>query len=163
MLQTEQIRTPHRPAGTPTSLPWRFAGVVKLCSKDRADFQDIPDKPGIYLLEIGDQSYIGQARSLRRRLLEYRNPTDDFGENYRKDLIEKAGGLTLFYIFGDKLANDVERSALERRAIADAKHGAVNLLNRGVPRGKEYFAYRIEFLEGLLAKARAAYEKAAGS
>ncbi len=103
---------------------------------------------------------MGHAEDLARRLGEYRNATDDLGEHYRRHLIIKARGATAFYITDAGMTSKSKRLALEQAVIAELNESGINLINRGVKRSKDYFAFKIQFLEDQLRAARLAYEAA---
>jgi hypothetical protein len=152
-------RMPVEPFSLPR-LEWQLVGEVSLCPRGRPLFPALPKGPGLYKLEIGKRAYVGSAENLKRRLLEYRNPTDNIDEHYRRHLIMEAGGATLCVIEQGLPGDKAARNALEQRAIAEAKEDGLTLINRGAKRSKDFYLFRIRRLEDQLSLARKAYDAA---
>ena len=150
----KQSLRPTRPSGRKLKLPWVYGGEVTLCPKGRPKFNSVPDSPGVYLIELCNRVYIGEAESLLRRLGEYRNVTDNVGEHYRRYLIQKAGGARLFYISDDDdMRYRGERLGVEKKARLEATDAGCAMLNKGAVRDVEYRKFEVDFLQSKLAKA----------
>lgn len=141
------------PAGTQFVL----LGQVTLCPKGWPKFPPVPALPGLYRLDIGAGSYIGQTSNLKRRLQNYRRPAQDVQtENEIHDLIVSVGCAQAFVLTGDGLASEAERLAAERAAIKAASAEGMIILNKaGDTSPADRLRARIAFLEKMLAAARA--------
>lgn len=139
------------------SVQFVLLGQVILCPKGWPKFPPVPAVPGLYRLDIGAGSYIGQTSNLKRRFQNYRRPAQDVQtENEIHDLIVSVGCAQAFVMTGDGLATEAERLAAERAAIKAATAEGMTVLNKAGDRSPaDRLRTRIAFLEKMLATARA--------
>lgn len=139
------------------SLDFAFIGNVTICPKGWPLFPAVSDVPGLYRLEIGSLTYIGQAANLKRRFSDYRRPAQDVQTEHEvHDLIVEAGGARVSILIGDEFATEAERLAAERAAVKAAIANGTSLLNKGGRSSPaDRLRARIKFLEKMLDAARA--------
>lgn len=141
---------------------WRDIGEICLCPAGKPAFPVVDPCPGLYRITLTDgRIYIGQTRDLRRRLSEYRHPTQGTeGEHILcAELIEARGG-HLAIRTGPQLAEGPARRAAERAEIAAARAAGIELLNPGAGNGSRTILARIAYHERQLASLRQQLAKA---
>ena len=143
------------PRVDPSKRPWTFAGVVQFCARRKPVFGGIPTSSGVYLLEIDDRAYVGSAGDLRRRLNDYRNPTDSFDEHHRRDLIVQAARAAVFYITNEELSDKSKREALEQEILAEHRAAGTVTINRGEKRDEAYLQKKIAHYQAIVEKTKA--------
>jgi hypothetical protein len=136
--------------------------LVTLCDKGWPKFPSMPAVPGLYRITLNDgRVYIGEARSLKRRLYEYRRPTPGIEQEHRVHaaLVASHGGKIDIYTEGDLSTRRV-RCLLEKTEIERTIIAGVSLLNEEGEVSAERLRARILFLEAELFALRAKLAKA---
>lgn len=135
---------------------WQPHGPITLCNKGWPQFETLPDVPGLYRITLNDgRLYIGETKSLKRRLREYRRPTKGTEQEhilYHAIIEAKGGKLEIFT--DESLPSKAVRRELEQAEIAAALAAGHDLINNDGPITPAKLRARIKFLEFELSATR---------
>ena len=140
---------------------WEEIGAITICSKGRPRFPRVTAAPGLYRIKLADgRVYIGEAKDIRRRLSEYRNPTSGTeGEHLlHQEIVRAAGGKVAIYRTPDGTDRRTRRG-LEKQEIKAAIQRNEPILNSG---GKAYSSLleaKLRYYEEQIQKVRAQLAK----
>lgn len=134
----------------PGEANWTSRGPISLCPQRWPRFPVVDACPGLYRLRLQDNAvYIGQTSNLRRRLYEYRRPTQGTEmEHVLHQLIVAAAGGSLDIWTAPELTALATRRKAESEAIAAARREGTELLNPGSAQGSRIIAARIAYHVG---------------
>jgi hypothetical protein len=114
-----------------TAPSWIDAGEIVICPRGWPQFPKVAKLPGLYRITLSDgRIYIGEAGDLKRRLHEYRRPTDGTeGEHVIHHALVEAKGGRLEISTDPRWAVRSVRRQFERDAIQLASTSGHRLLN----------------------------------
>lgn len=130
-------------------IDWQQVGEITLCSKSWPQFPSMPEVAGLYRIYLNDgRVYIGEAQSLKRRLYEYRRPTQGIEQEHRVHaaIVAVKGGKIDVYINGD-LSTRAKRVELEKAEIERAAAQGLQLVNDTGADDVEAIKAKIKFHE----------------
>jgi hypothetical protein len=128
-----------------TDSVWRAAGQIDFDSHG-GFWSSLPDEPGLYRLKFGDRIfYVGQAKSVFRRLGDYYQPGQGVESDHRiHRALHKYGGAVVEVMTGAEFSNSSVRHRRESFEIEALRTSGMRVLN-GKPDCVENLQDRIEY------------------
>jgi hypothetical protein len=101
---------------------WREVGSIRV-EVGRLRFPEVPESPGVYRFDLGEQLYIGEADRLRRRFQHYRTPGPSQATNVRLSalmlrLLGEGRAVTVCTVTTASVEVDGQRAPLDLREKA---------------------------------------------
>jgi hypothetical protein len=143
-----------------TCVVWEVKGAISVNPDGALSLPDLPRCPGLYRITLADgRFYIGETSDIRRRLNEYRSPTQGTeSEHVLNQEIKCAGGGEVAIFQHPEHVDRRKRRALERQEIDAAIQRNEPILNRRWKESRSWLQAKLRYHEGQAQKVRTELE-----